>query len=231
MRSMRGILAGAVLAAALTGIVLAQTYDAGTELGLIEKVLKARSDYQTSLTELYNFYLSNGDMASARRAERELGYYRSIEKYDYSQKSGEVAAPVNVLKYVPEAEDYYNDAVIFSESTRKARKDLALARFKTILERWPDSARAPEAAFQAAEILSGMYYKDYDKAADFYKKAYDLNPSIQMPALVKAGDMYFKVERYDDAVAMYKLAVEGSRDPKAKEQAEKMLKKLSEMGH
>ena len=76
-----------------------------------------------------------------------------------------------------------------------------------------------------------MYYKDYDKAADFYKKAYDLNPSIQMPALVKAGDMYFKVERYDDAVAMYKLAVEGSRDPKAKEQAEKMLKKLSEMGH
>jgi tetratricopeptide (TPR) repeat protein len=225
------MLAGAVLAAALTGIVLAQTYDAGTELALIERVQKARSDYQTALTELYNFYLSSGDMASAKRAERELGYYRSIEKYDYSQKSGEITQPVTVLKYVPEAEDYYNDAVIFADSTRKARKDLALARFKTILERWPESARAPEAAFQVGEILSGMYYKDYDKAADFYKKAYDLNPAITQPALVKAGDMYYKVERYDDAVAMYKLAVEGSRDPEAKAKAEKMLQRLSEMGH
>lgn len=233
MRSIRIMLTGGVLAAALAGIVFAQTYDPGTELAIVERVQKARSEYSVSLAELYNYYLNSGDASNAKRAERELGNLRGMEQYDYAKKvaGGEIIKPAAVMRFIEEAEAYYVDAKILADSRFKARKDLAIVRLEAILEKWADSARAPEACFLLGDLYAGLYYRDFDMAASYYKKAYDMNPGIDEPALVKAGDMYFKLQRYDDAVTMYKLAVQGSRNVKHKEQAEWMLERLSKMGH
>ena len=232
MRSMRIMLAGGVLAAALAGIVFAQTYQAGTALALVERVEKARADYTTALTELQNYYLNNGDMANAQRAGRELGNFGGYEHYNYAEKlpGGETTAPVNVLRSIQDATDYYVDGVILSDSQFKARKDLALQRFQAVITRWPESDKAPLAAYEMGDLYSSINYRDYDLAASYFKKAYDLNPAIEKPALVRAGDMYAKLGRDNDAIAMYKLAVEGSRDPLAKAEAERKLAKYSKAG-
>lgn len=225
--------AAVILAAFLVGMVVAQTYDAGAELAIVEKVVKARKDYKGSLTELVNYYLRVGDITNANRAERELDALDNIEKYDYAKETAGpvVEEPPRILRYVEEADEYYTDGVIIAESRRKARKDLALSRFEKVLENWPESDKAPKAAYQMAEIYAGVYFRDFEKAAQYYKKCYDLNPATPLPALVKAGDMYRQLERYEDAVEMYKLAVRGSRDVKYKEQAERALEDLSEMGY
>jgi tetratricopeptide (TPR) repeat protein len=232
MRSISIKLAGIVLAAALAGVVFAQTYQAGTELSLIEKVEKARADYTKSLTELQNYYYNNGDMANAQRASRELGNFGGYEHYDYAQKlpGGEATQPVRVLQAIQDATDYYVDGVILQDSPFKSRKDLALQRYQSVITRWPDSDKAPLAAFAMGELYASMSYRDFDLAASYFKKAYDLNPAIEKPALVKAGDCYSKLGRDNDAIAMYKLAVEGSRDPSAKAEAERKLAKYGKAG-
>lgn len=232
MRSISLKLAGVLLAAALAGVVFAQTYQAGTELALIEKVEKARADYTTALTELQNYYYNNGDMANAQRASRELGNFGGYEHYNYAEKlpGGEATQPVKVLKSIQDATDYWVDGVILADSQYKARKDLALQRFQTVLQRWPESDKAPLAAYEMGDLYASLSYRDYDLAASFFKKAYDLNPAIEKPALVRAGDCYAKLGRDNDAIAMYKLAVEGSRDPVAKTDAERKLAKYSKAG-
>ncbi|MHC4712121.1 MAG: tetratricopeptide repeat protein [Planctomycetota bacterium] len=233
MRSKNVLAAGGLLAALLVGVVFAQAMDAGTELAIIERVVKARQDLTGALTELISYYHAVGDITSATRAERELDQFLSAEKYAYEKPTaGPVSeAPVKILKYIPEADDYYTDGVIIAESRRKVRKDLALKRFQKVLDNWPESDKAPLAAYEMAQIYAGVYFGDYDLAAEYYKKTYELNPATTLPALVKAGDMYVKLERYDEAVEMYKLAVTGSRDIKHKEQAEKQLEKLAAMGY
>ena len=233
MRSRKVFAAGTILAALFAGVLVAQTIDAGTELALIERVVKARQDLKGSLIELINYYQSVGDLSNANRAERELDQFGSVEQYDYAKETAGpiVEGPVKVLKYVPAADDYYTDGLIIRESRRKERKDLALKRFEKVLEEWPESDKAPRAAFEMAEIYAGVYFGDCDLAAKYYKKTYDLNPATMLPALVRAGDMYVKLNRLDDAVEMYKLAVKGSRDMKHKEEAERQLDKLSALGY
>jgi len=233
MRSTRIIVTGGLLAVVLAGIVLAQATDAGTELALVERVVKARDDYKASLTEVYNFYLRSGDMAKATRAERELAGLNTIEQYDYSKQTAGpvVQAPVKVLKYVPEADDYFADGKVFTASQFKAQKDLALKRFQKILDTWPESDKAPAAAFELGELYSGFFFRDYDLAEKYYKQCYDLDPATSLPALLKAGDMLNKVGRYKEAVEMYKLAVTGSRDVKVKEKAEARLRDLARKGY
>lgn len=231
MRSKGTIAAGAIIAAVLAGIVLAQSYDPGTEMTLIEKVLKARDEYKASLTELVNYYNRVGDAAMSNRAQRELKAFNLSEKYDYARQTVEkVAGPVKILRYVPEADDYYTDGQIFAGSNRKAVRDIALARFEKILTTWPESDKAPMAAFQMGEVYSGYYHRDFDLAAKYYQKAYELDPATALPALLKAGDMYTKVKRYDEAVKMYKLAVEGSADPAVRDKAQAALDRLSKIG-
>jgi len=232
MRSIRFTFAGGVLALALAGIVFAQTYQAGVNLALVERVEKARAEYVAALTELQNYYLSAGDMASADRAARELGNFNGYEHFNYAEKipGGEATEPTKVLRAVPDANDYYVDGVILAQSQFKARKDLALQRFSTVLTRWPESDKAPLAAWEMGQLYSGFNYRDYDLAASYYKKAYDLNPAIMEPALVKAGDMFAKLGRDQEAIDTYKLAVEGSRDPKAKADAEMKLSRYSKAG-
>ncbi len=233
MRSRNIIAAGAVSAAVLISLVFAQTIDTGTELALVERVVKARQELQSSLNELINYYHRVGDVTNASRAERELNAFRSIEQYPYARDTAGpvLEEPPRVLRHIPMADDYYTDGMIIAESRRKARKDLALRRFEKVLEEWPESDKAPLAAFEMGEIYSGTYFRDYDLAASYYKKAYDLNPAITLPALVRAGDMYMRLERYDDAVTMYKLAVRGSRDVQHKAQAERQLERLGVLGY
>ncbi len=233
MRSKGTILVGAILAATLAGIVLAQSYDPGTELTLVEKLTKARDDYKASLTELYNFYLRSGDAGKSNRAYRELKAFGSIETYEYATGTAGTTGQgaVKVLEYNPVADDYYTDGEIFAGSNRKATRDLALKRFEKILTAWPTSDKAPSAAFQMGEVYAGLYYRDYELAAKYYMKAYELDPATSLPALLEAGNMLYKVQRFAEAVEAYKLAVKGSRDVKVQEKAQAQLDKLARMGY
>ena len=235
MRSMRVMVVAGFLAAALTGIVLAQVYDAGTELGLVEKLMQARDSYKASLNDVYNFYLRTGDMSNAKRAERELKAYNAAEHYNYATKPGVVGGPAekptNVVKFEQMAEDYYIDGKMWADSIRKANKDIALQRFEKILSTWPDSDKAAPAAYAMGEIYSSLGYRDFDLAASYFRKAFDLDPQTPLPALVKAGNCYLEVSRWDDARRMYNQALESSRDPKAREEASIMLARMARIGH
>ena len=233
MRSKGTLITGAIIAAVLAGIVLAQSYDPGTELTLIERVYKARDEYKTALTELRNFYLRTGDAANGDRAKNELKALSSIEQYEYAAGTvgASVEGPAKVLRSIAEADDYYTDAEIFAGSNRKAQRDIALRRFEKILTTWPDSDKAAPASYMMGDIYSGLYYRDYDLAAKYYRKAYELDPATSLPALLKAGDMLYKLERYKDAVEVYKLAAKGSRDPRTRDKAQGMLDKLAKKGY
>ena len=228
MRFKNILAAGGLLAAVLVGALIAQALDPGVELAIAERVVKARDDYKAALTELVNYYQRSGDISSARRAERELDNLGTIEQYVYPMKTAGpvVEQPIKVQKYVVEADEYYTDGIIIAESRRKVRKDIALKRFEKVLENWPESEKAPLAAFEMAEIYAGIYFGDFDLAAEYYKKCYDLDPYTSLPALLNAGRMYEKLGRNDDAITIYGLAIKGSREPKQVEKAEKARDRL-----
>lgn len=236
MRSRHIMAAGWILAAVMVVSALGGTIDAGAELTIIERVVKARQDYIAALTDLVNYYYRSGDLTSSKRATRELKALGNMEQYDYAKKTAGAVTeePTALLVYIQEAEDYYTAGKIIGDSRRKVRKELALQYFEKVLENWPTSNRAPEAAWEMGQIHAGLYYKDYDLAAEYYKKCYKLNPSTAHPALVEAGNMYRSLRRWDDAIVMYELAIKGSRDAQHKEKAEKareaILQKLAAQG-
>ena len=92
-----------------------------------------------------------------------------------------------------------------------------------------DSDKVAEAAYEIAEVYAGSYLNDYESAAKYYIRSYQLNPYIKRPSLLKAAEMYDKMlADYDKAKAIYRQAALYSPDEKACKKAQKRLSVLEQ---
>jgi len=69
-----------------------------------------------------------------------------------------------------------------------------------ILDDYPESDNADDTASELAGIYERNYYKDYEAAAFYYVKCYNLNENTGKPARFKAARVYDKhLEDYVEA--------------------------------
>jgi len=111
------------------------------------------------------------------------------------------------LKHAIEIDPGYWDAYqqLGSFYFNRGRYDEAIANYQEVVKRTPDNA----SAFN--NLASAYYLKgDLQNASEIWLKAVAIVPSASM--YYNIGTMYFYLRRFDDAVSMYRRAIELSPD-------------------
>jgi tetratricopeptide (TPR) repeat protein len=108
----------------------------------------------------------------------------------------------------------------------------AVARFKKILDEYPESDKTDDAAYELANIYEGHHFKDYEGAAFYYVKCYELNPHTERPARFKAARVYDKyLSDYAEAVRNYEMALETCKETEYLKIAKPRLDELRKQGY
>src|SRR5262249_48876459 len=154
-----------------------------SDLELVEKLLIARRNYQTILEQLRAHYLQVGDQERARWAEEELRQYHRMLHQAFRL---ELDVPPPTLRgntNVPDANKVYMRAMAYKDKgwgtdyiDNQRRAELLLQKLLTV---YPESDKIADAAFMLGDIYESKANKQFRRAAAYYDRCYQWNPSTQ----------------------------------------------------
>lgn len=209
---------------------------ASREKRIIDTMKLSRDRYKNALTELVQFYLDTGNQLRLQKARRELQELNRIPVVTYSSISSEEMVPNGYpSKNIEEANTLFRDGKMYVNPlnlvTKKTRMELAVARFKKILDDYPQSDIADDAAYELANLYEGYYFKDYESAAYYYIKCYDLNKNTDKPATFMAAMVYDEhLKDYAQAVRYYEMALSTCKNTNLLKTAKSRLEELRKQG-
>ncbi len=194
---------------------------------LIHATTISRENYRKSLNELRQYYQETGNQLRLQKARRELDSLDKVPQPIYTDEGiGQVRTGV-VLLDIEDANILYKDALMYKKSFSKKNRVTAIKRLEKLIAEYPTSDKVGDAAFDIAEIYASGYFGDYESAAKYYIKSYQLDPYIGRPALLMAAEMYDKkLSDYNKAKAIYKQAAQYSPDEKSRRKASERLSVL-----
>ncbi len=212
-----------------------ETVGSTDEVDLVEQVSKFRREYRRSLQLLIQHYTVVGDNKKLNWAEEELRALDRMPQYRYIIDAEVLPENLMAANRIPAADELYLEAV---ETQRQAEpigilKDeeqlrVALEMYAQLIRQYPSSDKIDDAAYRSAGIYE--YFKDYEIALLYYKRAYQWDPDTPYPARFHAAVLLDKrLHRRDEALELYKEAVlrEGDRYDEWKMYGEKRIRELS----
>jgi TolA-binding protein len=111
---------------------------------------------------------------------------------------------------------------------KKAYLDTALEKFRTIIEKYPQSDKIDDAAFRMGEIYGGWYFQDYARAVQSYQRCWQWNPQTEHPARFNAAKIYEeKLKNRAKAVELYNEVIAKSQDEEKVRQAQERIRALT----
>jgi hypothetical protein len=206
---------------------------AATDVALVERCLTARKEYETSLKALYEHYARVGDKQRLQWAEKELMAYHMMWKPSYNLDVKDVPPPTLEAKVnVKEANDLYRHAMEYKGKgfgddyiLNMRRSELLL---REILERYPNSDKIGDVAYQLGDLYEGRAYKQYDRAAKYFERSTQWVKGYRTDARIRAAALYDKqLNERTKAIELYRAVVEHDTDADRIKQAEKRLGELT----
>jgi len=189
-----------------------------SEVDLVEEMMLHRAMYARYLRALVTYYSENGYEEKANWARRELNDLKYVKPYRYITDAEVPAATLRPSDSVSEADRLYEEGLalmkkgghgvpaLYNQQTMK----LALAKFKELVDRFPNSDKIDDAAFMIAEIHK-EYFEETDNsiAVQWYQRALDWNPNLPYPARFQmAVILDYRMHERDKALAMYQEVLE-----------------------
>jgi TolA-binding protein len=198
-------------------------------------ITSARENYKNKLEKLIQYYMDIGNHSRLKKARKELKSLNKIPQLEYMM-AGTETTDISPSKNIEEANILFQDGVAYKNPLniikRKTKLISAAARFKKIIENYPESDKADDAAYELAEIYEGYYFKDYEGAASYYVKCYNLNGNTDNPARFKAARIYDnQLEDYVEAARHYKMALDTCKETHYLEIAKTRLEQLKKEGY
>ncbi|MCP4267969.1 MAG: hypothetical protein GY777_20765 [Candidatus Brocadiaceae bacterium] len=171
----------------------------------------SRENYKNALEGLIQHYMNIGNQSRLEQARKELKALDKVPQLRYLTASEETTV-ITPSKNIEEANILFQDGMTYKGLLniikKKTNLSIAVARFRRILNKYPESDKADDAAYELADILEKSSFKNYEEAAIFYVKCYELNPNTEMPAHYKAGKVYDeKLHDYVAAIKNYQMAL------------------------
>ena len=205
---------------------------ASSDIELVERLLAARRDYQTTLEALRSHYMSVGDLEHARWAEEELRQYHRVLKQAYRLELDVPPPTLQAAYNVPEANELYRRAMTYKDKgwgtdyvDNQRRAELLLQQ---LLGTYPQSDKIGDAAYQLGDLYEGKAYKQYRRAASYYERCFQWNPNTQLDARLRAARLYDKpLNERTHAAELYREVTLHDTDPKRLQEASKRLADLS----
>ena len=204
------------------------------EIDLVEQVSQYRLDYRQSLQLLIEHYTVVGDSKKHAWAAEELRALDRMPQYRYVVDAAVLPANLTASTRIPAADEMYLDAVKTQKQAEpigilKDQEQMRVAREKygQLIRQYPNSDKIDDAAYRMAGIYE--YFKDYEVALLYYKRAYQWDPDTPYPARFHAAQLLDKkLLRRDEALDLYHEALlrEGERYSEWKMYGEKRIKEL-----
>jgi len=195
-----------------------------TEHSLVEPLMSARLEYQTSVDNAIAMYQARGaqqeykwklmtTMKARLDPVRIYPYFPEVQLPPLTMRGTDV---------VPEAEQLFDDAKklwgwgigggkILPGVSRYDREREAMVRFMRLVEEHPTSRRIALSAYYIAEI-NKEYFKEKALSVHWYERAWTWDPYVEEPACFQAATVYdYHLFNYAKAVECYQMAIK--RDP------------------
>lgn len=196
---------------------------------LIHAVTVSRENYRKVLNELNRYYQNTGNQLRLQKSRRELDALDKVPQPLYTDEGLGSVRTAPKLRDIEDANILFKDALMYKKSLfNKQDKITAINRLEKLLSEYPDSDKVADSAFEIAEIYASGYFRDYESAAKYYIRSYQLNPYVKQPALLNAAKMYEKLADNNKAKAIYQQAALYSHDAKSRESAKKRLSILEQ---
>ncbi len=220
------------------GVKLAAIPGGASEPDLVERVVFYRAMYAKSLRALRDYYRTQGNEPKRLWAEEELSQVWQIKPYRYMIEAEVPTGPVKAATSVPEADELYNQGLSLLEAATKKNKveaDLlkqSLAKFKDLANRYPTSDSMDKACYYVGLIHDQYFPGDTQIALAWYKRAWETNPKIQMPARFNSAKIYdVRLHDRNKALEMYRRVLKEETFNKANvEHASLRMAQLSTQG-
>ena len=203
---------------------------------IANSIKSSRESYKNALMELIQFYLNIGHHHRLQKARMELKALSKVpqSEYLYTRESVSDISPTKNIEVANILfEDGKNYKNIFNLSAGgKTNLSNAAVRFKKILDDYPESDKADDAAYELADISEGIDFKDYEGAVYYYVRCYELNPNTDRPARYMAARIYDKYLRdYKEAIRNYEMALKTCENKRLLRIANKRLDELRKQGY
>jgi hypothetical protein len=203
------------------------------EVGLVEEVARTRKAYGRALMALKDYYVSRAVHAKIEWIDSELAAYDKVPRMQYLVVS-ELAGPnLRPTKHIEAADQLYKEAMNYKDYPalppgKKEYLKVAIEKFQTIIEKYPESDKIGDAAFRLGEIYGGWYFLDWARAVQSYERCWQWDPGTPYPALFNAAKIYDeKLKDRVKAVELYNRVVAESKDQGLVGQAQDRIKALT----
>jgi TolA-binding protein len=204
-----------------------------SDVELVEKLLVARREYQKTLEQLRAHYVNVGDIERAKWAEEELRQYHRIAKHAFRLDLDVPPPTLPGNTNVPEANKLYMRAMGYKDHgwygndyiDNQRRAELL---FQQLLTQYPQSNKISDTAYQLGDIYESKAYHQYRRAASYFERCYQWNPTTHFDARLRAARIYDRqlLER-GKAIEIYREILNNETDPRHHEEAQKRLADLS----
>ena len=203
------------------------------EVGLVEAVASARKQYQRTLEALREYYAGRGNNAKTVWAESEFQGFVKTPKPRYLL-AAEIAGPeLRPDRHIEAADQLYEEGLHFKDypAFPPGKKDylkVALEKFRTIIEKYPQSDKIDDAAFRMGEIYGGWYFQDYARAVMSYERCWQWNPQTEHPARFNAAKIFEeKLKNRAKAVELYNEVIAHTQNEELAKQAQERIRALT----
>ena len=203
-----------------------------SDIELVERLLAARRDYQTTLEQLRTYYAGTGDVERARWAEEELRQFHRMAKQAYRLELDVPPPTLQAAYNIPEANELYRRAMTYKDRgwgtdyiDNQRRAELL---FQQILTNYPQSDKIDDAAYQLGDIYESKAYRQYRRATAYYERCVQWNPNTQFDARLRAARLYdHQLNERSKAIELYRDVTTHETEPKRLQEASKRLADLS----
>jgi hypothetical protein len=200
---------------------------------LVERVIGARRELQTSLEALRAHYIATGDIERARWAEDELKQFHLINKQAYSLVLDVPPPTLQAAYNIPEANELYRRAMSFKDKgmgndfvANQRRAELLLQK---LLTEHPQSDKISDAAYQLGDIYESRACHQLSRAAAYFERCFQWNPKTHFDARLRAARLYDRqLSERKRAIELYQEITVRETDEKRIAEAQKRLAELRE---
>ncbi len=204
-----------------------------SDVELVERVITSRREYEASLKALHEHYLKHGEKLRSQWTEQELMGHHMLFKPSYNLDVKDVPPPSLEAKVnVREANELYRIAMEYkgkgfgNDYILNQRRTEIL--FREILEKYPNSDKIGDVAYQLGDLYEGKAYKQYDRAAKYFERSFQWVRGSRTDARIRAATLYDKqLNERAKAMDLYRDVIAHDTDPERIKKAETRLAELS----
>jgi len=204
-----------------------------SDVEAVEKVLLARKEYEASLKKLWQHYTTAGDKLRQKWTEDELMAYHLMFKPSYNLDVHDVPPPtLQATTNVREANELFRMAMEYKGKGTGNDYILNMRRaevlLREILEKYPNSDKIPEVAYQLAQLYESRAYNQLDRAARYYERSFQWARGSRTDARLRAAIIYDRqLNERSKAILLYRDVVEHDIDAERIRTAERRLAELT----